>query len=56
MSGDGTDNVKIPSVFLTHADGTVLSEVLSKEDTVIVRLQEPEANWSSEGILYVLAN
>ena len=54
MSGDGTDDVKIPSVFLTHADGRVLSELLNKEEeedaSVVVRLQEPEATWSSEGM------
>ena len=55
MSGDGTDDVKIPSVFLTHANGKLLSELLNKEDdasatSIIVRLQEPEATWSSEGM------
>jgi len=62
MSGDGTDDVKIPSVFLTHTDGKLLSELLNKEeegedDSVVVRLQEPEATWSSEGMfLDILVN
>ena len=40
MSGNGSEEIGIPSVFLTHANGKLLSELLEKDYQVVIRLQE----------------
>lgn len=42
MSGNGSDDVAIPSVFITHLNGKVLTELLEQDSKVLIRLQELE--------------
>ena len=48
MSGNGSDDVIIPSVFVTHANGKLLTELLEKETRVLIRLQEMEITSTGE--------
>lgn len=48
MSGNGSDDVIIPSVFVTHANGKLLTELLEKETRVLIRLQEMEITSTDE--------
>ena len=51
MSGNGSDNVGIPSVFITHLNGKVLSELLEQDSQVLIRLQEMEITSTGEFVI-----
>ena len=48
MSGNGSDDVAIPSVFITHLNGKVLTELLEQDSKVLIRLQELETTSTGE--------